>query len=204
MDLILEVQGLLFCTAIDVSEEGIYLERHFETQKSKLEANAARFKFDLARSQFMERVGIFNKLPLQLYIQLVCQFNLVSDVLNRGNLYLVQRQPSALANFRWRIDQKHQGSSVFDYTFRELAPLFLESISARDPSIHLVGANYSHYKKFDFEGDMPAKISGYEVRGPMVPMSGKIMREDMAFMDSKKSFGIQVIEIYLFQGCENA
>jgi len=48
-----------------------------------------------------------NKLSPQLYVQLICQIDLMYDVVSRSITYFAQQSPSTLREFRWRVDQKN-------------------------------------------------------------------------------------------------
>lgn len=191
------LDALLICVATDAGlatrEEVAF---HHRMQVEKIEENIPKLKFADGRAAHQALANRFAKLSPQLYLQIMCQYQLLAQVLNLAKLYYVQRQPATLSRFRWRVDRKDSSNSVFDRSFRELSPMILQSISIREPSIELVGADYRHFQRFELQDGPPRYLkddygldiaAGYDV--------GKVIREDFAFVDSKLSLGVQVADL---------
>jgi hypothetical protein len=112
-------------------------------------------------------------------------------------LYLVQRSPSSLGAFRWRIDQKNSEKPVFEQAFARVAPPFLQSLSLQAPMPMMEGADYSYFSRFDME--RPAYLErtyGIKPQNPgPVSNIGRILRENLQFVDSNESDGVQVADL---------
>ena len=96
-----EFSGTLFCTATDmslVSELTVMNHRNIQAQKvvehkEKMIHRAAKISLEHLSAQIRE-------LAPQLYMQLVCQVNLIADLINRAVLFYVQRRPNNLRRFK--------------------------------------------------------------------------------------------------------
>lgn len=140
-------------------------------------------------------------LPLQLYTQLVLQVELVHTVLTCAPLYYVQREPIALANFRWRIDQKDRIPNRYEKTFQKILPGLLQTKSFRDPMIFLEGEDYRYFRRFEYEpGTAPTYLK--DTYGLDVDTSdashvnvGRMINDDFSYVDSQRSSGVQVADM---------
>lgn len=99
--------GMALAVAVDVSlHRRDEIQRHQAIQVEKIRQNIHRMKYEGGRRGVADLADEISALPLQLYTQLVLQVELVHTVLKYAPLYYVQREPVALANLRWRVDQK--------------------------------------------------------------------------------------------------
>ena len=113
------LDGTLYCTAVDTGTLTVSdISYHHQRQVDCLNEHIPRIRHPDGRAGHQHAADRFANLSPQLYLQIVCQYNLVFNLLTRSLLYYVQRVPATLSRFRWRIDQKHRGSSVFDESFR--------------------------------------------------------------------------------------
>jgi hypothetical protein len=191
------LDGTLYCTAVDSGTLNTTdVAYHQQRQVDGLNENIPRIRHPVGRAGHQHAADRFASLSPQLYLQIVCQYNLVFHLLSQALLYYVQRTPATLGRFRWRIDQKHQGSSVFDESFRALAPAFMQSYSIHNPQPMLQGADYRHFERFDFKNGPPTYLrdeygieveSGFDVR--------LVMSEDFAFVDSRDNPGVQIADL---------
>src|SRR2546426_1162962 len=118
-------------------------------QAEKIRENISRMLYEGGKRGVAALADEIDSLPAQLYVQLVCQVVLLSDVLRRAILYYVQRDPVTLRRFVWRVDQKNTERTTFERAFVKVAPGLLQSESFRDPAIYLIDADYSHFGRFE-------------------------------------------------------
>jgi hypothetical protein len=133
----------------------------------------------------------------QLYVQLICQVNLMYDVVCRSITYFAQRNPVTLREFRWRVDQKNSNKPTFEEAFERLSPPLLQSISIEEPMVIVKGFDYSHMAQYQFpEGRPPYYLNetyglelgaGFDIQ--------KLVRGNMQFVDSKKCLGVQAADL---------
>jgi hypothetical protein len=85
------------------------------------------------------------QMPLQLYVQSVATFDLLWRTLQHATLYYSQREPRALARFRWVIDAKERNriTDAEDWWSRVVRPV-MQSQSLREPFPQLEQGDYSH------------------------------------------------------------
>ena len=139
------------------------------------------------------------KLSPQLYIQLKCQVVLIDAVIREGTFYFVQQFPKELGRFCWRIDQKRSTKTEYEEAFEVLTPPWLQSFSLENPFMMLEEADYGAFKRFEYpEGKAPAYLKtayGIDIGSAGGTNIGKLMREDLKFVDSKQDHGIQVADL---------
>lgn len=137
------------------------------------------------------------KLPPQLYVQLLCQVNLMFDIVSRVINFYAQRDPEALAEFRWRIDQKNISRTDFEDAFEKLSPVLLQTMSISNPLMRVKGFDYSSLSQYEFEDGMVPEylneVYGIEAKSGLNIQ--KIIRGDIKFIDSKDSPSIQAVDL---------
>jgi hypothetical protein len=191
------LDGTLYGTAVDSGTcNTAAVAYHQQQQVEALNENIPRIRHPVGRAGHQHAADRFASLSPQLYLQIVCQYNLVCQLISQALLHYVQRTPATLGRFRWRVDQKHQGNSAFDESFRDLAPAFMQSYSTDNPQPMLKGADYRHFERFYFKDGPPTYLrdeygieaeSGFNVR--------LVMAEDFAFVDSKDCPGVQIADL---------
>lgn len=169
---------------------------HHRMQTAGVRENIHRVVDPAARANHEAAADAFSKLSPPLYLQLCAQYEMLAFALSQAILFFVQRQPPTLSTFRWRVDQKQKQNSIFDRVFRELAAPILQSKSMLEPQPMIVGADYSHFRRF-VDPDGPPRYlkeaygfdfkNGYNI--------GKVMREDFKFVDSSSHHGVQCIDL---------
>lgn len=194
--------GMAFALAVDVSQHRRdEIQRHQQVQVDKIAQNIDRMIYEEGRRMVADLANGLSALPLQLYTQLVLQVELAYTVLKYAPLYYVQREPIALANFRWRVDQKDRIPNRYEKTFLEILPGLLQTKSLRDPMIFLKGADYRHFQRFEYEaGAAPTYLKdtyGLDVdtSGDSTVNVGKIINDDFSYVDSQKFSGVQVADM---------
>lgn len=190
-------QGTLFACATDTHRNSApVVARHLEHQVEMLVEHIPRMKFPEARAGLQDRANRFGRLSPQLYLQIVCQYRLLSRILRHAVLYYVQRTPATLGRFRWRVDRKNQMNSVFDESFRDFAAPMLQTMSFTEPQLMLEGADYRHFDRYHYADGPPSYLkdiyglhveSGYNIT--------MVMREDFEFVDSATNAGVQISDL---------
>ncbi|SAL62513.1 DUF3800 domain-containing protein [Caballeronia humi] len=193
---------MAFAVAVDVSlHRREQIEFHQQMQTRKIVEHIDKMIYEDGRRAVSDLANEISALPLQLYTQLVLQVELVYTVLQYAPLYYVQREPVALANFRWRVDQKDRIPNRYEKVFRKILPALLQSKGLREPMISLEGADYRHFKRFEYE---PGKEPNYlkETYGLDAPEAatnsvnvGKLVNDDFRYVDSETFSGVQVADL---------
>lgn len=192
--------GTLYCTATNMSlvSDSIVIQ-HRDIQSAKIVEHKDKMLYETARTGLELLSNQIRGLSPQLYMQLVCQIELIADVINRGILYYVQRFPKNLGRFRWRIDQKNTEKNEYENAFEKVAPALLQSISLENPSIAVREFDYSAMSKFIYTKENAPKYLnecyGLNVNVDGSMNIGKIMRDDLSFPDSKECIGVQVADL---------
>jgi len=136
---IARTHAVLFATATDAGvNEPSGLLRHQRMQVTKIRENIPRMKYDGGK-RGVALLDQLEKISPQLYAQLVCQVDLLHDVVGRSINYFAQRIPGTLSAFRWRIDQKNTSKTTFEEAFEKIAPALLQTRSFRDPAAKVEG-----------------------------------------------------------------
>lgn len=195
-----ELNGLLFVVATNgFHNKTELIKNHQILQVEGLLKNMSKMKYEGGRLGLQLLADQLGALPPQLYIQLHCQVTLLHDFIKRGVLYFVQRQPSTLGSFKWKIDQKNTIKTDFEDAFEKMAPPLLQSKSLNDPMIMLIGEDYSHFEKYNFvAGSEPTYLKddyGIAIETANATNIGKLIRENLKFIDSKENIGIQIADL---------
>jgi hypothetical protein len=195
------LRGVLYSVATDAGVNRVDdVVAHQRQQAEKITEHKAKLHHAKAREGLEALATQVRELAPQLYVQLFCQIDLISEIVKYGSLYFVQRLPRTLGNFRWRIDQKNSIQTEYERAFLTLTPPILQTISLRDPLIMMIGADYSSFRRFDYPaGEAPTYLKddyGIDLRedGPKLNL-GKLMREDLKFEDSTENQGVQVADL---------
>jgi hypothetical protein len=134
----------------------------------------------------------------QLYIQFTCQIQLMHYVVSQAVTYYVQVSPESLGSFVWRVDQKEPARKTeFEDVFEKLSPPYLQTLSIDDPLPRVEGFDYSHMAKYDC-AEEPTYLKeqyGVDVDLSDVLDIGRLIRDDIQFVDSRSDFGIQLADL---------
>ena len=116
-----QLDGLAFAVAVDMSlNSEAAVARHRDAQAEKVVQHRDKMVYEEGRRALTRLSDSIRALPVQLYMQLVCQVELFHNVLTRAPLYYVQRHPPTLGHFRWRIDGKSSAPTPYETTFRTI------------------------------------------------------------------------------------
>ena len=191
------LNAVVFCTATDAGlNTSAAIANHQQHQVSRILKHLDKMKYEGGRQGVELMATQLKKLSPQLYVQIICQISLMFDVVSRGITYFAQHHPSALREFRWRIDQK---SPNFEKAFERLGPPLLQSRSIDEPlfMVRGFGFDYSYMTQYEFPNGKPPtylkEIYGIEVENAFNIQ--KLVRGNMTFMDSKISTGIQAVDL---------
>ena len=193
-----KLNAVVFCTATDAGHNTLErVAEHQQFQVNGVLKHLDKMKYEGGRRGVELMASQLQKLSPQLYVQLVCQINLMFDVVSRAITYFAQHCPSTLREIRWRVDQKNSARPDFEEAFEKLSPALLQSRSIEEPLMMVRGFNYSFMTQYEFpDGKPPEYLKedyGIEVKGAFNLQ--KLVRGNMTFMDSKDSPGIQAVDL---------
>lgn len=187
----------VFCTATDAgSNTPTIVREHQQNQVREALRHIGKMRHEAGRLGAQLVASQLAALSPQLYMQLVCQVNLMYDVVSRGTLYYAQHCPSTLREFRWRIDQKNTSRTDFEDAFEKLSPALIQSRSMAEPLMWVRGFDYSHMTQYEVEKGATNYLKddyGIEI-GDALNIQ-KIIRGNIRFMDSRQSAGIQAADL---------
>jgi hypothetical protein len=189
---------VVFSTATDSGLNTIdRVIEHQQGQVAETLRHIDKMKYEGGRQGVQLVSSQLAKLSPQLYVQLLCQINLMFDIVSRVINYYAQREPDALAEFRWRIDQKNITRTDFEDAFEKLSPALLQTRSISEPLMMVKGFDYSSLSQYEFEdGKVPEYLNDvYGIEAKSGLNIQKIIRGDIKFMDSKDSPGIQAVDL---------
>lgn len=188
----------LFAVATDMGACSLdALKSHQAMQVEKIREYIPVMKYEGGKVGVARIADQIERLSTQLYVQAVCQTELIHDTLVRAILFFVQRQPTTLQNLRWLVDEKNAAKPRYENTFRTIATEFMQSKSTDDP-IHFVdGFDYRYLEKYRFEpGAMPTHLklpdgtpvgSGYDLK--------RMFKDSLRFVDSRRCLGVQTVDL---------
>ena len=194
------LNGILLCTATDSSlNHNDLVKKHQKDQALLMLENIDKMKYESGKDGVKILTSQLENLPVQLYIQLTCQIQLMHSFVIRGISYFVQRNPNSLRNFRWKIDQKEPSKKIdFEYAFERFSPALLQSFSLDEPTPLLSWCDYRPmsdyiYRKRETPEYLIQKFPHLENKRAFDLQ--KIIRKDIQFVDSKSYLGIQVSDL---------
>jgi hypothetical protein len=187
------LKGFAVAVATDASINASVLD-HQHKQAARILENEPRMIYDQGKQMIRDLANSLNLLSPQNYVELLCRTILAWNVVKTATLYFAQRVPETLGRFSWRFDQKDLTRNRFETTFETVAVALMQSMSMRDPLISLIGADYSAFERFRWTGGKLAWLP--EARpGAHHLNAGMIWREDLDFVDSKESDGVQIADL---------
>jgi Protein of unknown function (DUF3800) len=192
--------GTLFAVATDTSLNlNELVIKHKELQSKNIISSVPKMIYDEGKQALKYLASQLDSISPQLYIQLVCQVQLMSAVVDRGINYYVQRIPSTLSSFKWRIDHKDPNQrTAYEDAFEKLSPALLQSFSLQKAGAMLNCCNYKSMSKFMYQtGEIPEYlISEFpKLKTEMGLNIQKIIRDDIKFVDSKFNEGVQIADL---------
>lgn len=189
---------VVFCTATDAGlNSPEQVTEHQQHQVSGILRHLDKMKYESGRHGIELMASQLNKLSPQLYVQLVCQIDLMFDVVSRSITYFAQHSPSTLREFRWRIDPKNSKRPDFEEAFEKLSPALLQTRSISKPLMMVRGFNYSHMTQYEYPDGKPPEYlkDDYGIEVDNALDIQKLIRGNIKFIDSKESCGIQAVDL---------
>jgi hypothetical protein len=194
---LVELNGSLFCVATDshynsIEEINYHKEKHVES----ILRGQGEMKFEGGKQAMKILHSQLSGLPEQLYVQFHCQAVLLDSFIRRGIAFYIQRYPNSLKKFRWQYDAKELLKVTnFEDSFQKFVPALLQAYSIDNPSPALDWCDYSPMQKYI--GTVPDYVVHKvpELEGQEAFNLQKIIRDDIDFVDSKSSSGIQVADL---------
>lgn len=200
-EFLIEVEKLgviLFCTATDAGRNtSQQVTFHQKQQIRGILEHIDKMKYESGRQGVMIMADHIRQLPPQLYVQLMCQIDLMYDVVSRSINYFAQRNAATLREFRWRVDQKNSNKPTFEKAFERLSPALLQSRSIEEPMMMIKGFDYSFMTQYEYPNSRPPDYleelygikveSGFDIQ--------KLIRGNMQFVDSKQCLGVQAVDL---------
>lgn len=188
--------GAAFCTATDAGRNtDPTVEAHQREQVKLVLQHIDKIKYKGGRDGVRLLASQLEALSPQLYVQLHCQIDLIFDVVFRAVMYFVQRRPQCLRRFHWRVDQKNSTKTDYEDAFEKAAPAIIQTRSLTEPMIFVKEFDYSSMSElmYDEAPEYLARDYGIEV-GHGLDI-GKVIRDDMEFVDSGRCPGVQVADL---------
>lgn len=195
-----KLKGVVFTTATNTSiVNDDEVKHHASVLADKVAANINTMQYEAMKQSLRNLSKSITELSPQLYLQLHCQCTLIDDIIRRGTLYFSLKTPSALSSFKWNIDQKNTSKIAYEEAFENISPAILQSRSIENPMMCITEGNYSFMKHFTYgPGDAPTYLNKHYELDLNLEGSfniGKILHDDMNFVDSKSNEGVQIADI---------
>jgi len=194
--------GVLYAVATDAATNtpGVVTE-HQQDQTRKILEHVDKMKYEGGREVLRTLARRVSELSHHLYVQMICQIQLVKQILQSALIYFVQRYPQTLSRFRWKIDQKNSTLTSYEQAYKLVLPAFVQSASLREPITMLEGENYRWFDRFYYpKGEEPTYLrDDYGINigddGRRKLNVGKLVREHVRFVDSRSDAGVQVADL---------
>lgn len=202
--LVAEFDSLLFIQAMDAATSTLTgLIAHRADAVFRATRNLTNAHSTSQKHAVHELATAIGRLSPQLYCQAVLTTELLHEIHKIATLYYVQRYPEELGNFNWEIDPKsdkpaNRRYGNFDVTLRAVVHPWLMSASLKDPTPMLVGADYSHFKKYDASTPSIPEylVPATGVDGPFEANDLGLMMRDWVTPQSKDSPGLQLADVF--------
>lgn len=193
------LDGVLIATAYDPSADTLndVIQDQKALTKSILK-DLERMRYEGGRKG-VELLGAeLARLSPQLYVQIMCQLELMDEVVHRAINYFAQRHPETLREFKWRIDRKNTSPISFEAAFEKLSPTLLQGRSLSTPFRKIRSANFDYSYLEAFQIPIPPYLKedhGLDIQGEGGLDIQKIVRGDIQFVDSRMVAGVQAVDL---------
>lgn len=195
-----QFDATIFATAIDM---GLHTEgpitQHKE-QQANLIATIPLETHPNVRQWLETRAANMRTMPNQLYVQATLLNMLVEDIFRHGSLYYVQRDPSTLYPFSWRIDAKHDSRTIYEMLWTDMVGPYMQSVSLSKPMLQLEGADYSRLELYARTEERPPDYlaphakTWAEGKPFRYFVMNDLLTKKLKFSNSAKYTGLQLVD----------
>ncbi len=138
------------------------------------------------------------KLSPQLMAQMYTLVLTVGEVVRHTPNYYSQRMPEEIGRFDWILDPKDIIPTPFELVWQKVVCPFLQTESLLHPMMRVIGFDYSAMDRFQME--IPDYLESHLPKnapptGGGAVNLGVLLRESVAFPDSKNEPGLQLVDI---------
>jgi hypothetical protein len=134
-----------------------------------------------------------------LYLQSIATTTVVEAALRVATLFYALRTPSELGSFSWALDAKDKVKTDYEKWWSAVVVAFLQDRSFKKPFERLIGADYSHFKKYQGVSEHAPEYLRHVIPGDPSPFSyidiKLILWEKIEFVNSARTIGIQLADI---------
>jgi len=193
-----KLNGVAFCCATDAGENGRgVISVHQNKQSTLILKHKDKMQYQSGREGIELLASQVEKLSQQLYAQLIVQLNLMYEIVTKTIPYFVQRFPTSLKSFSWRVDQKNTTRNDFEDAFLKLGPAFLQTKTLSEPIDMIREWDYGCLKEYMYEkGQAPTYLKEfYDLDVDEGLDVQKIIRKYLKFVESKDIVGVQVVDL---------
>jgi hypothetical protein len=200
-DLLAKYDTILTLVAIDLgTHTEDMITRHRLNQAARMTKHFGPEHHPNLLAEVKEIATRIEKLPDQLYVQMVLLTHLINSVLQLAIVHYPQTSPPELGRFAWRLDAKSDKQTEYEELWKILVAPFAQSQSIRQPMLFIRGADYSAFSKFENPDLLsPPEHLRSHLRNPNAVFSTfdikKVMLEDLVFTDSKAGRGLQLADV---------
>jgi hypothetical protein len=187
------LNGIAVAVATDSSFNG-QVANHRQQQAQNIRDYVPKMIYEGGKKGLLDLADALARLSDQNYVELFCRTYLAWEVVKISTMYYSLRVPETLRAFSWRFDQKNLTRNRFETTFEAIAPAFMQTISMRETMIQIKEADYSAFERFNWEGPEPDWLPPLKGGRDRID-AGKIWREDLDFVDSKRVLGVQAADL---------
>jgi hypothetical protein len=191
------LDGVLYASVADAFLDATdAVKNHQARFVANIRLNEPRMKYEGGKEGMRILGNQVSELSPQQYAQLFHQTGLIDHVIRSAIIYFVQRFPATLRAFRWHIDRKDTKLTGYEDAFRKIVPMILQASSIQTPSMLLKGFDYGYLSEFWRPiPDYLKEDYGIELKQEKALDLMKIFRTDLQFLDSKKTPGLQIIDL---------
>jgi hypothetical protein len=172
------------------------MERYREHQARLIEAAVNAENPPHQHNEVRRLATITRGLPPQLVAQADLTVRVIQRLIPTMLMFYVQRMPEELGAFSWVVDPKGTSRTPFEELWTTLIIPFLDTVSPGDPLRLIIGADYSHLRRFI------VRRSAADGR-PEEGLSLNMVLKDLSFPPSHEVVGLQIAD-HLASICSRA
>ncbi len=173
------------------------ISKHKEQRAQKL-VDASNKKVSAGlRDELLEMAQVINLLSIPEYVQMCMLNELIHEIHRRQILWAALNDPPDLSSFHWVIDAKDEHRSKMEKVWSDLLRPSMEFRSIQEPGIHLEDAcaDYSYLPSNLRVRPDERLLSHLPNRENPEGFDLRILFQDLSFLNSRQSIGIQIADI---------